>query len=59
MAASLYSVFSEAGKPAEKEHMIEELRKDHSNIRYKASEGYKLVEVDFADEIAEGDMRGL
>jgi len=35
MTASIYSVFADAGKqPAGSEHMIEELRKDHSNERY-------------------------
>jgi hypothetical protein len=59
MSASIFSVFGEAGKPATKEHMIDELRKDHSNERYQCPEGMKLVEIDFANELVDGDMRGL
>lgn len=60
MTASVFSIFGEAGaKPATKEHMISELRKDHSNERYQTPEGMKLVEIDFANELVDGDMRGL
>lgn len=57
--ASVYSSGSEQPKETPKEHLIEEARKDHSNKNYSSPPGTKLVEIDFAEELTEGDMRGL
>ena len=39
--------------------MLKEVDKTHSNKFYTCPPGMKLVEIDFAGELAEGDMRGL
>ena len=39
--------------------MLTEVRKDHSNTHYQSPAGMRLVEIDFAEELTEGDMRGL
>lgn len=59
LAIAMFGVFSDGGKPATKEHLLDEARKEHSNKFYQLPEGMKLVEIDFADELTEGDMRGL
>ena len=59
LAIALFGVFSDGSKPATKEHLLDEVRKEHSNKFYQLPQGMKLVEIDFADDLAEGDMRGL
>ena len=59
LAAALYSVLGEGAKEAETEHLMKEIRKEHSNERYQSPPGTRLVEIDFAEELAEGDMRTL
>lgn len=61
LAVALGGVFSASGadKEPQKDHLIEEVRKEHSNTRFELPEGMKLVEIDFAEELTEGDMRGL
>lgn len=68
MFCGVASAFSSSGsdgsgagdsKEAKKTHLIEEQRKEHSNKFYQIPPGMKLVEIDFAEELTEGDMRGL
>ena len=52
MSIAMFGVFNEGGERAtDKNHMLEELRKDHNNSRYAITEGMKMVEIGFANEI--------
>ena len=47
-----FSVFNEGGERVEgKQHMLDELRREHSNSDYSVAPGMKMVEIGFANEI--------
>ena len=56
----VFSGFSRDSQgPVKTDYMVEEQRKDHSNTSYSAPPGTRLVEIDFAAEIGEGEARTL
>lgn len=53
------SVYTQGTTVAKKEIDLDEARKHHNNTWYQTPPGMKLVEIDIAGELAEGDMRGF
>ena len=56
---AIFSGFSQESKPVSTDYTVEEQRKDHSNTSYSVPPGKRLVEIDFAAEMGEGESRTL
>ena len=59
VAIGIASVFNDGQKSANEDVLLDNVRKDHSNRYYEVPADSRLVEIDFGNELEEGDMRGL